>query len=59
MTKTDTAKGQTSSFVRGRVVLHLDRLADLENDEFGMTSISSATRFFVAARLRPFTLLLA
>ena len=40
-------------------MLHLDRVADLENDVFGMTSISPATRFFVAARLRPFTGLLA
>jgi len=40
-------------------VLHLDRLDDLENDEFGMVSPSSATRFLVAARLWPLTLLLS
>ena len=50
-------KRQTSSWLIVCVVVHLDRLDDLENDE--SRSISSPIRFLDAARLRPLTLLLA
>ena len=55
----ETEKGQTSSWVIRRVVLHLDRLGDLENDEFRSISLSTAIRFLDVAQLRPLTLLLA
>ena len=52
-------KGQTHYWVIKRVVVHLNWLDDLENDESGSISSSSAIRFLDTTRLRPLTLLLA
>ena len=57
--KTEVEKGQQSSWVMGRVVVHLDRLHYLENDESGAISPSSAICFLDAGQLRPLTLLFA
>ena len=51
-------KGTTSSWVIARVVLHLDRLDDLENDESGSISSSSTIHFLGAVQLSLLTLLL-